>query len=200
MRSGGANMMGSLQAIEVLNAIYQRRAIRRYTGEPVERETIEKLIDAAVAAPSAMNVQPWAFAVIEGAERLKAYSALAREHLVTLPGEIAEHARRLLGSGVNIFHGAPALIVLCATSAGSQAAEDCCLAAENLMLAAFAEGLGTCPIGFARPWLALDETRRELGIPQEWTPVFAVVVGFPDESPESHGRSAPQIVWSEPRG
>ncbi len=195
MKPGNANMMGSLQAIEVLNAIYQRRAIRRYTSEPLERAALEKLIDAAIQAPSAMNLQPWAFAVVTGAQRLRGYSDRARTHLLDLAGAIPAHVRTLLEGNVDIFHGAPALIVISATSPETQAAEDCCLAAENLMLAAFAEGLGTCPIGFARPWLVLDETKRELGIPPGWTPVFAVVVGFPDEAPVSHGRSAPQILW-----
>jgi nitroreductase len=91
---------------------------------------------------------------------------------------------------------ASALIVVCATSQDPQAAEDCCLAAQNLMLAAFANGFGSCPIGLARSWLSLAATKREIGIPQEWRPVFPVVVGFPGEEPENHGRRASQIAWS----
>jgi len=187
--------VNSLQSIEVLNAIYGRRAVRRYTAQPMSRTRIEELVNAAIQAPSSMNEQPWAFVIVQGLNRLKLYSDQAKAYLLSIAGEVSPHLRQLLADDVNIFHGAPALIVVCATSEGSQAAEDCCLAAQNLMLAAFANGFATCPIGFARPWLSLAETKREIGIAQELTPVFAVVVGFPDEQPESHGRRPAQITW-----
>jgi nitroreductase len=182
---GARRAMSTLQAIEVFNAIYERRAVRRYKAEPVPRSLLEELVDAAIQAPSAMNVQPWAFVVITGAARLEAYSEPAKKY-------VAEAV-----DAANIFHGAPALIVICATSPSAPAAQDCCLAAQNLMLAAFASGLGTCPIGLARPWLSLAATKMEIGIPLSWMPVFPIVVGFPGEQPENHGRRAPQIVWSE---
>ncbi len=181
--------MRTLQSLEVLNAIDERRAIRRYSARAVTREAIEQLVEAAIQAPSAMNEQPWAFAVALGAERLSGYSDRAT-------AELDGATAHLVRPGDNIFHGAPALIVICATSAERQAAEDCCLAAQNLMLAAFALGLGTCPIGLSRPWLSLAQTKRELGIPDEFVPIFPVVVGWPDERPETHGRRPPRVIWA----
>lgn len=175
-------------------ALRSRRAVRRYTIAPMSRESIERLIDAAIQAPSAMNLQPWAFAVVNGAERLRTYSDLAKAHLLAQPG-IAPEAKHLLSSEIDIFHGAPALIVVCATSKEQQAAEDCCLAASYLMLAAFAEGFGSCPIGFARPWLALEETKSAIRIPSDLVPIFPIVVGVAGEQPESPGRRPPQIAW-----
>ena len=55
--------------MDMLEAIRGRRAIRSFSGEPVERDTIAYLIDLAICAPSALNRQPWSFAVIEGRER-----------------------------------------------------------------------------------------------------------------------------------
>jgi nitroreductase len=186
-------VISSLQAIEVVNAIYGRRAIRRYNSEPVAREALEKLIDAATQAPSAMNRQPWGFAVITGAQRLEAYSDRLKAYLGDLLDGPFPHAD--LGGIGNVFHGAPALVIVCAASPGTQAAEDCCLAAQNLMLAAFANGFGTCPIGFARPWLSLAATKRELGIPENWIPVFPIAIGTPGEMPEAPERRTPQILW-----
>ncbi len=180
----------------VQDAIHGRRAIRRYTSEPMDRASIEQLIGAAIQAPSAMNLQPWGFVVISGADRLQTYSDRAKAHLLATSNGVSSQARHLLGEDMNIFYGAPVLVVLCATSHDQQAAEDCCLAAQNLMLAAFAAGYGTCPIGFARPWLALEETKLEIGIPKEFVPVFPVIVGFPDEEPPSHGRHPARIVWA----
>lgn len=189
-----ARVTKTLQGVEVVNAIYGRRAIRRYTAEPIARESLEDLVHVALQAPSSMDEEPWAFAVVTGAARLKAYSDQIKAHLLAIESRLPDVTHPY---GDNIFHGAPALVVVYATQRVEQAAEDCCLAAQNLMLAAFSNGLGTCPIGLARSWLALPETKHELGIPPEWTPVFPVVVGFPDEEPENHGRRSPQIAWKD---
>lgn len=168
--------------MDVMAAIYGRRAVRRYTAEVPDHLTIERLIDIAIQAPSAMNRQPWAFTVIEGSEILKSFSDRAKAYLPEPPEG-------------NIFHDAPALVIVCATSPERQAAEDCCLAAQNFMLAAYAAGLATCPIGFSRFWLEQPATKREIGIPEDHVPVFPIALGFPDERPVSHGRREPEIVW-----
>jgi nitroreductase len=177
-------------------AIYGRRAIRAFTDEHVDRATIDKLIDAAVQAPSSMGLQPWAFVIIEGAQRLRTLSSEAKSHYAPLSGvAMSEHARMTLNDpNVNIFHDAPVLIVICAIDQDSQSVEDCSLAAENLMLAAYDAGLGTCPIGFSRPWLRLAETKAQLGVPAEYEPAFPLVVGYPAEHPASPGRRAPKVV------
>lgn len=183
--------------IDVRSAIYGRRAVRRYKDEGVDRARLEMLLHAAIQAPSAMNRQPWAFAVIEGRERLEDLSGQAKRYLASLPAtDFPLDPEMLADPAVNIFHGAPVLVVVCATSADAQAAEDCCLAAENLMLAAYGVQLGTCPIGLSREWLALPEIKSQLGIPPNLVPVFPVVAGHPDEEPrKSHGRHIPIVFW-----
>lgn len=183
--------------IDLRSAIYGRRAVRRYKENRIDRATIEMLLHAAIQAPSAMNRQPWAFVVIEGRERLESLSEEAKQYLLSLPVPNFMPEREMLTDpSVNIFHGAPALIVVCATSDDTQAAEDCCLAAQNLMLAAYAARLATCPIGLARQWLALPQTKRDLGIPPDLVPVFPLTIGHPDEEPQkSHGRHTPTIFW-----
>ncbi|HLK57523.1 MAG TPA: nitroreductase [Chthonomonadaceae bacterium] len=184
--------------MEAIEAIYKRRSVRSYTGRPVDKETIQRLLHAAVQAPSARNAQPWAFAVLQGAERLKAYS----DRVKTLVLQNAtEHApARALHPGpmdpdYNIFHGAGTLIVIYTKSGGEFAPGDCCQAGQNLMLAACALGLGTCPIGFSLPWLRLPETRRELDIPEGYLPILPIVVGYPKAPlPPPPDRSAPEIV------
>ncbi len=183
--------------MELMTAMLGRRATRAYTQEPVDRPTIERLIGAAVQAPSAMNWQPWAFVVFEGADRLKAFSDEAKGVLLGAGQlDFSPEIRNMLSSAAfNIFYGAPVLIVICATSSEAQAAEDCCLAAQNLMLAAVEAGLATCPIGFARPWLNAPATKRKIGIPENYHPVLPLIVGHPGEHPQSHGRRAPTLVW-----
>jgi nitroreductase len=188
--------------MDVMNAIYSRRAVRAFTAEPVQRSTIERLIDAAIQAPSAMNLQPWSFAVIEGAARITGYSAAAkRQFLATMAadGPEAQLRPQLEDPAFNIFHGAPCLMIVCAAAPTEQARHDCCLAAENLMLAAYDLGLGTCWIGLSMPWLQLPATQRDLGLPAGAVPVAPIVIGVPRSHPLPTSRRKPAVVWSPAR-
>lgn len=94
----------------------------------------------------------------------------------------------------DIFYNAHILVVICATSESMNGAEDCCLAAQNLILRAYDMGLGTCPIGLARPWLNLPEVKAEIGIPAGLSVVFPVIVGWPTLMPPPVPRREPRIV------
>ena len=181
-----------------MSVIYQRRAVRAFTTAPVDRAAIERLIDAACQAPSYTDNEPWAFVVLEGAQKLQRCSDRAKslflEH-VPARGVPERLIAELSDPSFNIFHGARTAIVICATSASDQDAEDCCLAAENLMLAAVALGLGTCPIGLSRPWLRLAETKLELGIDPDFVPVFTVALGHPAVAPPPPGRRVPPVRY-----
>ena len=184
--------------MELLDAIRNRRAVRDYTNAPIDRTVIERLINAAILAPSAMNLQPWAFAALLDRDRIAEYAGRVKSWLLANFSETALDAslRGLVeGEHYSIFHNAPALVLVLAKSAQPQAFEDCCLAAQNLMLAARGEGLGTCCIGLARPWLNLKSTKHELGLPEEYETVVPVILGYPNAWPESHGRHAPEIHW-----
>ena len=190
-------------SVALMDAILHRRAVRDYSPRPVEKEIIDKLLFAAVQAPSAMNQQPWGFAVFHGHQRLRDYSERAKLHLVaTYPVTFEPHSRAELyeNPSYDIFHGANTLIVIYAMSGGLNPNEDCCLAAENLMLAAYGLGLGTCPIGFARPWFDLPETKRELDVPEHYHAVFPVVVGYPAGITARTERDEPNVLtwkWDE---
>ena len=182
---------------DITSVIAGRRAIRSYTDEIVDRTVIEDLLRAAVEAPSAMNLQPWAFAVFQGRALLETFSrraaAFFREPHTTLVPEARAHA----GGDDALFHRASTLILICATSDDRQAAEDCCLAAENLMLSAHARGLGTCPIGSSRAWLTLPSVREELGLSHA-IPVFPLVLGVPAAVPPGPTRKEPIILaWRD---
>ncbi len=183
--------------MELMEAIYNRRAVRAYTDQPVDKATVNKLLKAAVQAPSSMNMQPWAFVVIEGAQVLEQFSARVKTYLletVDANSPLYKYRDQWLSPDFSIFYNANTLIALCAKSERLQAAEDCCLAAQNLMLAACALGLGTCPIGLARSWMNQQEVKQELGIPSEYTPVFPLIVGFPQGEMSPVPRNEPEIV------
>jgi nitroreductase len=184
--------------MELLDVLRNRRAVRDYTNVPVSRAVIERLAEAAVQAPSAMNYQPWAFAALLDPQRIDEYADRARKWLMeNLPESGHDEASRkiLEQPGFSIFYHAPALVIVLAQSAARQATEDCCLAACNLMLAARAEGIGSCWIGFGRPWLNLPATKKELGLPEGYEVVAPIILGYPREWPGTHGRKAPEIHW-----
>ncbi|HSQ99200.1 MAG TPA: nitroreductase [Sphingomicrobium sp.] len=168
--------------MELSEAIYGRRAVREYTDEIVDDGQIDRLIRAAIQAPSAMDRQPWAFCVIRDQAKLGRISDEAKAHMLrTSPaGLVSHHLEALLGSSAfHIFYHAPAMILISATEDGQWGQIDCALAAQNLMLAAFDAGLGSCWIGFAQSWLGTSEGKALLDLPQEYVPVAPIIVGHP---------------------
>ena len=184
--------------MELTDVIKNRRAVRDYIDAAIDRSTVERLVEAAILAPSAMNLQPWAFAVLLGRERIEGYAMCAKKWLLESLSQTSYEPsiRHMLEDPQFVlFYHAPALVVVLAKSSGTQAAEDCCLAAENLMLAARNEGLGSCWIGFARPWLDLPATKAELNLPEHYHVVAPIVLGLPKAWPDSHGRKPAEIYW-----
>lgn len=191
-------MSEPLHAIQsVSDAIRERRAIRSYTGQAVDKATIHALLEAAVHAPTAVHEEPWAFAVIQDKATLGRLSDEAKkgmiemEHLLHVPGR---HAVANFVPPKNIFYDAGTLIVIYGKPMGPFVAADCWLAAENLMLAACSMGLGTCVIGLAVPTLNTAKWKAEFGVPDEITAFAPIIVGTPMGEIMPTSRKAPEIL------
>ena len=187
----------------VLDAIYARRAVRAYRDEQPAGEAIRELLDAAVQAPTAMHLEPWGFVVIQDKALLKRYSDRAKAMLLEPAVAVGwgsasasrhDHPAMLADPAFNIFYDAGTLIVVCRRQAGLFAEADCWLAAENVMLAAAAKGLGSCCIGFAVGVLNAPDVKRELGIPPEGAAVAPIIVGWPRQGTPAVSRKAPHIL------
>ncbi len=158
--------------MEVLEAIYSRRSVRKFTAESIPDALLSRVIEAALQAPSGGNVQPWAFLVIQEPPRLRQLRALA-------PGII----------------GKPTTVVaICldrrrATTLGGSLDEmmagvDIGLATQNLLLSAHALGLGGCAIAsFHR-----SSVKSFLDLPEGIEPVLLIALGYPAQLPSSPGR------------
>jgi nitroreductase len=182
-------------------AISGRRSTRAYTAKAVEDDTIRRLIGAAVLAPSAVNAQPWTFVVVRDQVLLDRISADAKAHMLATmpPGPHSDHLRGILNDAdFHIFYHAPVLVLIAARSQGPWIVEDCALAAENLMLAAHVEGLGTCWIGFAQSFLGTPEGKSALSLPAGVVPIAPIIVGYPKSTPPPVPRNAPEIRWIGP--
>jgi nitroreductase len=184
--------------MDAVDAIYGRRAIRDFTEASVPHEEISALIDAAIQAPSGVNLQPWSFTVVSGRSILARWSERAKAQLLKAEGEPLHGLREhLTNVDFNIFYNAPHLVLICATDAQPMSSKDCCLAAENLMLAAYDRGIGTCWIGFSEAWLSSDEGRTEVGIPRGHVPVAPIILGRPASTPPRPHRNPAAVRWIE---
>ncbi|MBI2302327.1 MAG: nitroreductase family protein [Armatimonadetes bacterium] len=183
--------------MDVTEAIRTRRSVRRYSPEPLEPGTLDALLDAAVQAPSGMNTQPWAFGLVEGADAIRHLGDRAKAHLLASleSGSPLEALRdRLVSPDFNIFYGAPALIVIYVRPAVT-AAVDGALAAQNVMLAAHAMGLGTCWIGLAHGFLDSPEAKAEFGVPEDCRVSAPLIAGRPAGPTPPVPRKAPEVLF-----
>lgn len=186
--------------MELANAIHNRRAVRAYTQQPVPAEALKNLIDDAIMAPSASHSQPWAFGIIQGREKLQAISTQAKDYALA---HIQEHPRlqpyvgSLQKAQFNIFYDAPVLVVIFANSQAPSPQGDAALAAQNLMLSAFAAGLGTCWIGLSMPYLNCAEFKKTYNVPQEMLAIAPIIVGYPQTFPAKPERKPALILFSD---
>lgn len=179
-------------------AIAGRRSVRQYTAAPVDESVIHRLINAAVQAPSAVNQQPWTLTVVRDQALLERISNEAKAYMLARKpaGQHASYFHSMLTDpSFQIFHHAPVLFLISGNTPSEWMVEDCALAAENLMLCAYAEGLGSCWIGFAQGFLNTPQGKHALGLPAEWLPVAPIIVGHPMSIPAPVVHKAPEIRW-----
>ena len=150
---------------DTLTIIHRRKSVRNFTGEPVIGEHLDLLLKAGMAAPSAVNCQPWEFIRVTRRETLDALA------------EALPYAKMTYRAG--------AAIVVCGNSANAHkqlveyAVLDSALAAENILLAAEAIGLGAVWTA-AYPYIDRMETVRSiLAIPQNIIPLAVIPIGHP---------------------
>ncbi len=191
--------------LSALDVIFTRRSVRAYTPYKLDRSTVLALLDAAVQAPTAMHAEPWLFVVIQDEETLKRYSDIAKTTWIDeMDTQLELHRPRdvdreqfltqLRDPGFSLFYDAGTLIVVYGRTKGPFVIADCWLAAENLMLAACAAGLGTCVTGLAVPALNTPEWKKILNVQDEMTAYAPVLVGYPATLPPPPSRNPPELL------
>lgn len=188
-------------SMNVMDIIYNRRAVRDYLSKKVAQDRIHILLDAAIQAPTAMHEEPWSFVIIQNKDLLNRLSESSKKLVLAEANHVespkAKHIIDLVSSAdYNTFYNAGTLIIIYSKFHGNFVAADCWLAAENLMLTAYANGLGTCVIGFAVSALNTPEWKTELGISTEMTAIVPIIVGWPaGESPPSPRKPPEILAW-----
>jgi nitroreductase len=183
-------------------AIFARHSVRAYAPDVLNRHTIQILLDAAVHAPTAMHEEPWAFVVVQNKVLLKQLSDLAKpffiERLHRSPPASSHAVDRFADPEFNLFYDAGTLILICARPSGPFVEADCWMAAENLMLSAVANGIGTCVIGSSIEALNSGAAKEKLDIPAEFRIVVAIIAGVPRGDAVVTTRKPPFVLAWKP--
>ena len=156
--------------MDALEALEKRRSIRKYKLKPISNEIIEKLINAARLAPSAINIQPWEFIAITNTETLN---------------EIAD----ITDYGKFIANAPLCIAIFCRDT--KYYLEDGSAAVENILIAATALGLGTCWVAGDKKAYA-DKIRKLLSVPIDHKLVALVPIGYPDD--DSISKSKREVI------
>lgn len=171
--------------MNVFETILARRSVRNYKARKVDSKTIDILLEAAVRAPTSMDEDSRGFIVIQDKKLLAEISDNAKNMFTDkIYHTYSQHAEYLVEElnkpGFNVFYNAGTLILIGANTLASYYVADCWLAAENFMLAASAMGLGTCVISSALPGLQLPEVRNKLKVPDNFSIIVPIILGYPD--------------------
>jgi nitroreductase len=166
---------------DIMDHIYRRRSIRKYKDQKVEKEKLELLLKAAMAAPSAMNIQPWEFVVL------------------TLDDTLDK-----LRQGLEYGHyNAPAAIIVCKNQNAGRVSksepfwvQDCSAATENILIAAAGLDLGTVWIAvYPRPEV-ITMVSQIAALPENVTPLNVIYVGYPAEQKDPRTQyEAGRVHW-----
>jgi nitroreductase len=185
---------------EPLDLIITRRSIRKFKPDKIPDEVITQIIKAGTYAPSALALQPWAFIVIQNMDFMQKVSDYCKPIMISLMKDahdgMSDEFRELLSSeGYSIYYHAPLMIMVIGKSSSRFREIDCSLCAENIMLAAHALGIGSCWIGSTEVAYDNPEIKAGFQIPEGYSPVGTIVLGYPDEKPDAHDKKPAQITW-----
>lgn len=159
--------------MDALEAIRTRRSIRNFTGDPIPRQDLEALIDAARLAPSGHNEQPWDFIVVTDRAMI--------DQLKVAAGWMEK---------------ACAIIAVVLDPSSRWWLEDGSAAIQNILLAAHALGYGACWLeGYTLPLEAKFKTL--LGVPEDKRLLTLIPVGVPKERPEKEKKSLSAVLHWE---
>ncbi len=192
--------MRDMEPVEILSVIRERRSVRNYIDREVSDEAIRAIIAAGIQAPTALGLQPWQFVVVRDRDLMRRVSDYCKPILAEKIGEEArpgteEFLAALKDPEYSIFYNAPVLVLVLGARETVSSVLDCTLCAENMMLAAWALGIGSCWIGSAALIEQNPDFRAALKIPDDHQIVAPLIFGYPAPLLPKAERREPRITW-----
>lgn len=153
--------------MKINEAILKRRSIRLYKNKEVSEKKIQLLMEAAMAAPSARNLQPWKFFIVKNKEKRQLLSKIFRDFNAPLMIVVAGDLTKLNDKNDEFW------------------IQDCSAAVQNILLTATSIDLGTCWCGVYPKKKATAQVQEILDLSEETIPVALIQIGYPDEEKEA---------------
>lgn len=167
----------------VIENIMTRTSVRQFTSRPIAKDTLETIVRAGMAAPSAMNKQPWAFVVVTEKEMLDSLRAVhPYSNLKTATAAIVvcgDLEKAIEGFGREYW------------------IQDCSAATENILLAAHALGLGAVWCGVYPNPNVMPQVARVLGLPSWVIPLNIITMGYPADESQPKDKWNPENVHDQ---
>ncbi len=172
----------------VIENIMARRSIRKYKAEPVARETMEKILECGINAPSGQNKQSWEVRVVD--------DPVIMDEIIGLMAagnpDVAPDAVR------GCFRGAPTMIFIANDPSYDFSVIDCGLLSQNIMLSGWSLGIGSVCLGSPIRFLKnAPDAVAKLGFSAGYTPVICIGLGYADEAPEAKPRNFAKVKFVE---
>ncbi len=172
----------------VIETIMSRRSIRAYEDRAVPRDTMELITECGINAPNGMNAQEWEIRVVDNPEFINGVTDLF----------VKENPEAAKAPGFkNIFRNAPTVVFIGAPDS-SYSGVNCGLLGENMILAAWSMGIGSCclggPVRFLNSEVAADYL-KQLKFSEGYTLLYAIGFGFPAETPDAKPRDKSKILF-----
>ena len=187
----------------VLDAIKNRRSIRKYQNEQIKQEELDIILEAGIYAPSGHNDQPWHFTVIQDKELIEHMNIETKKNMVNAPIDWLKNMGK--NKKLHIYHNAPTVIVFSGRKDALAPLIDCSAAAQNMLLAAKSFNIGSCWVGLAKFFfqnpknaemdlasffqttiddMYIPENASKINIPEGYEPYFAVTLGYLESTKE----------------
>lgn len=168
---------------QTITSILERRSTRAYKPTPVPEKDINWILEAGLYAATSRNKQPWFFSVVTKTALLDKITKGTLETMrIKNP---AQYQIKAKDPAFSPFYNAPVVIFLSGKDDEASAHIDCANAAQNMCVAAYSLGLGSCYLrtfrqAFENPALAA-ELNQELGLPKGYSTIYAVAIGYSNE-------------------
>ena len=183
---------------EVIKTLLERRAVRKYQDKPVSREDLELIVKCGQYAATGMGRQPWHFAVVTDPAILQKITD-ANAALVLDDPKAPPHMKESVRNGsFDTFRGAPCAVLVSGDGTDSSTIADCANAVENMAIAAKSLGLDSCYLASHQICLnhpSGGELKKLLGVPEGYTPNFALAIGYGDMNPVAAPRREGTVTW-----
>ena len=176
----------------VISTIMERRSIRKYKPQPVNRDTMQMILKCGINAPNGMNKQSWEVRVVDNPEFIDGITAIYKKY----NPEAAADA-----SFKNMFRNAPTVVFIAHDTSYDMSQIDCGLLGENMILSAWSMGVGSCclgsPVRFMNTQPEATDYLKKLDFPEGYQLLYCIAFGYPDESPAAKPRDTQKIKFIE---